>query len=122
MLSIEDDSSLHKCLYYPKDLVAWAKENSECFTDGGLNARTATPQRPHQFPCPETGSWFTTAQSGSRRYLKQDIVIPAFDSDYSDTFWQRSPDQSASTCRTIDLFVSGSTATDAPVATRRVRR
>lgn len=75
LLSIEDDSSLHKCLYYPKDLVAWAKENSECFTDGGLNARTATPQRPHQFPCPETGSWFTTAQSGSRRYLKQDIVV-----------------------------------------------
>ena len=40
LLGIEDDSSLHKYLYYPKDLVAWAKENADRFPDGGLNTKT----------------------------------------------------------------------------------
>ncbi len=99
LLGIEDDSSLHKYLYYPKDLVAWAKENADRFPDGGLSTKTDKQRAnvPAGSPCPESGWWFTPAQSGSRRYFKQGTVMPALGSDYGDTYWQWSPDQSAPT-------------------------
>jgi hypothetical protein len=55
------------------------------------------PNVPAGSPCPETGWWFTPAQSGSRRYFKQGAVMPSLGGDYGDTFWQWSPDQSAPT-------------------------
>lgn len=99
LLDIEDDSSLHKYLYYPKDLVAWAKENADRFPDGGLSTKTDKQRAnvPAGSPCPESGWWFTPAQSGSRHYFKQGTVMPALGSDYGDTYWQWSPDQSAPT-------------------------
>lgn len=45
-------------------------------------------------PCPETGWWFTPAQSGSRRYFKAGETMPSLGGDYGLTFWQWSPDQS----------------------------
>ncbi|MBU1364575.1 MAG: hypothetical protein KKE51_12220 [Gammaproteobacteria bacterium] len=46
-------------------------------------------------PCTEAGWWFTPAKPGSRRYFKQGETMPSLGGDYGDTFWQRSPDQSA---------------------------
>ncbi len=98
LLGIEDDSSLHKYLYYPKDMVAWARENAERFKDGGKGA--PPKQRSNvaaNQPCPEAGWWFTPAQCNSRRYFKQGEVMPSVGGDYGATFWQWSPDQSAPT-------------------------
>ncbi|MBL8404388.1 MAG: hypothetical protein JNL16_07585 [Dechloromonas sp.] len=55
------------------------------------------PNAPAGSPCPESGWWFTLAQSGSRRYFKQGAVMPSLGRDYGDTFWQWSPDQSMPT-------------------------
>ena len=100
LLNIEDDSSLHKYIYYPKDLVAWCRANESKYsadtktlgdpaTAGGIAAG--------QF-CPKSGWWFTPAKANSRRYIQQGIAFPAIeDSDYGTTFWQWSPDQSAPT-------------------------
>lgn len=96
LLGIEDDSSLHKYLYYPKDLVAWAKGNAHRFPDGGMVSTTTTRLNvPAGQPCPEGGWWFTPAQANSRRYFKQGETMPSLGGDYGLTFWQWSPDQSA---------------------------
>jgi len=93
---IEDDSSLHKYIYYPKDLVAWASENADRFADDGKSAQTKSrPNVPAKQPCPETGWWCHTAQANSRRYFKQDEIMPSVGGDYGQTFWQWSPDQTA---------------------------
>lgn len=96
LLGIEDDSSLHKYLYYPKDLVTWARENSDRSPDCGKGAETKPrPNVPANHPCPEAGWWFTPAQANSRRYFKQGEIMPSVGGDYGQTFWQWSPDQSA---------------------------
>ncbi len=96
LLGIEDDSSLHKYLYYPKHLVAWAKENTHRFPDGGMTpAATKRSNVPAGQTCPETGWWFTPAQANSRRYFKQGQTMPSVGGDYGQTFWQWSPDQTA---------------------------
>ncbi|WP_428827484.1 PoNe immunity protein domain-containing protein [Azonexus sp. IMCC34842] len=98
LLGIEDDSSLHKYLYYPKHLVAWAKENAQRFPDGGMTSPKTTRLNVHAGqPCPEAGWWFTPAQANSCRYFKQGENMPSLGGDYGLTFWQWSPDQSVPT-------------------------
>ena len=100
LLGIKDDSSLHKYLYYPKDLVAWYRANktkyltdTKALRDPATNAGIAAGQF-----CPKSGWWFTPAQLNSRRYVQQGVIFPAIEgSDYGTTFWQWSPDQSAPT-------------------------
>jgi hypothetical protein len=96
LLGIEDDSSLHKYLYYPKDLVAWARDNADRFPNGGPDTTVNSGSNvPAGQPCPESGWWFTPAKTGSRRYFRQGDLFPDYPgSDYGSTFWQRSPDQS----------------------------
>lgn len=95
LLGIEDDSSLHKYLYYPKDLVTWAKENAGRFPDGGMTPTTTKrPNVAAGAPCPESGWWFTPAKANSRQYFKQGASLPSVGGDYGRTFWQWSPDQS----------------------------
>lgn len=98
LLGIEDDSSLHKYLYYPKDLVAWSRENAARYACGtGDGASLSRPNVPAGQPCPETGWWFTPAREHSRRYFKQGEAMPDVGGDYGTTFWQWSPDQAAPT-------------------------
>lgn len=98
LLGIEDDSSLHKYLYYPKDLVAWARENASRFPEGGLGSdSTKRTNVPAGQLCPESGWWFSPAKADSRRYFKQGDTMPSLGGDYGDTYWQWSPDQSAPT-------------------------
>lgn len=89
-----DDSQISH-LVYPKDLVAWARENADRFPDGGKgNTPKSRSNVPAGNSCPEAGWWFTPAQAGSRRYFKQGEIMPSISSDYGNTFWQWSPDQS----------------------------
>src|SRR5574343_376142 len=89
LLGIEDDSSLHKYLYYPKHLVAWAKENAGRFPDGGMTATTSKrPNVAAGAPCPESGWWFTPAKANSRQYFEQGASMLSVGGDYGLTFWQ----------------------------------
>lgn len=86
LLGIEDDSSLHKYLYYPKDMVAWARANASSSdasekTSFGLRAVAGEP-------CPREGFWVTPAKPGSRRHFKLGEVMSDFKSDYGMTIWQ----------------------------------
>ncbi|WP_460844285.1 hypothetical protein [Noviherbaspirillum agri] len=44
-------------------------------------------------PCPQTGYWFTPAQSSSGRHFKEGEKMPTIDSDYGATIWQWDPAQ-----------------------------
>lgn len=86
LLGIEDDSSLHKYLYYPKDLVAWCREHrglSDPTGAKGLSLRCEAGQ-----PCARDGEWETPAQANSRRRFKQGEVMPSVAADYGQTIWQ----------------------------------
>lgn len=86
LLGIEDDSSLHKYIYYPKDLVAWAHQHAELSEQspgGPSRLRCEAGQ-----PCPRTGWWFTPAQAGSRRRFQAGEVMPDFASDWGQVIWQ----------------------------------
>ncbi|MDD1968837.1 PoNi-like cognate immunity protein [Pseudomonas putida] len=97
LLGIEDDSSLHQYLYYPKDLVAWSRAHAAQYPDGGMTA-TATIQSTNiqaGQACLKTGWWFTPTRADSRRFFQKGATFPAIEnSDYGATFWQWSPDQS----------------------------
>lgn len=87
LLGIEDDSSLHRYLYYPKDMVAWAREHAALSEGQGATApirlRAAAGE-----PCPREGYWFTPAKQNSRRYFKQGEVMPDTQSRWGATIWQ----------------------------------
>ena len=91
LMGIEDDSSLHQYLYYPKDMVAFARGSKVTADSVGSmpEGRCAAGQ-----PCPRDGWWFSPAKVGSRRYFKQGEVMPKLDTGYGDTFWQWDTDQS----------------------------
>lgn len=92
LLGIDDDSSLHTYLYYPKDLVDWARAHS--VLEAKQNAIAATGLRCEAGqPCPKGGYWMTPAKSGSRRYFPQGQEMPPVASDYGTTIWQWDPNQ-----------------------------
>lgn len=81
-----DDSKLDH-LVYPKDLVEYARVNSQSATTqiGRIEAGK---------PCSKTGYWFTPAKSDSRRYFNQGEVMPGFsDSHWGDTIWYWSAEE-----------------------------
>lgn len=95
-LLFEIDDSKIEHMVYPKDLVAWARDNANRYPDGGLAAPVKSRHNvPGNAPCPKTGWWFTPAKAGSHRYFKQSEIMPSVGGDYGQTFWQWSPDQSA---------------------------
>jgi uncharacterized protein YjbI with pentapeptide repeats len=56
--------------------------------------RDTAPQNVHAGqPCPRNGFWFTPALPGSRRYFKQETVMPELKSNYGATIWQWDQDQ-----------------------------
>lgn len=80
-----DDSSINH-LVYPKDLVAWARDNkalSEEDSQGRSHLRCLGGQ-----PCPRAGFWFTPARANSRRAFAQSEVMPEVGGDYGSTIWQ----------------------------------
>ena len=88
LLGIEDDSSLHKYLYYPKDLVAWARKHASLSTND-LSAPDKLRLRCEGGePCPKGGHWETPAKVDSRRSFQAGEIMPSIDSDYGQTIWQ----------------------------------
>jgi hypothetical protein len=86
LLGIEDDSSLHKYLYYPKDLVAWAREHA-ALTENSEKASVRLRALAGQ-PCPREGFWLTPAKADSRRHCKAGELMPDVGGDYGVTIWQ----------------------------------
>jgi hypothetical protein len=86
LLGIEDDSSLHKYLYYPKDLVAWARAHQQLSATeaGGRDGLRCEAGQ----PCPRAGYWFTPARLASRQRFEQGQVMPEVGSPYGATIWQ----------------------------------
>ena len=86
LLGIEDDSSLHQYLYYPKDLVAWAREHADL---AEFNNRQDTALRvPAGQPCLRAGYWFTPAAPSSRQHFEQGQIMPDLHNPAFDTIWQ----------------------------------
>lgn len=90
LLGIEDDSSLHQYLYYPKDLVAWAREHQALSCDAltGNKADAVRLRCEAGQACPREGWWFTPAKANSRRRFQQGEAMPAFSTDFGSTIWQ----------------------------------
>ncbi len=94
LLGIEDDSSLHKYLYYPKDMVAWARAHASLGTSAGQQQSMSSV--PGGQPCPQSGWWHTPARTNSRRYFKAGEVMPVIEgSAYGETFWLWDANQEA---------------------------
>lgn len=86
LLGIEDDSSLHKYLYYPKDMVAWARAHAAL---SAPDEKAAAPLRALAGePCPREGWWLTPAKLDSRRKFQQGETMPEVGGDYGATIWQ----------------------------------
>jgi hypothetical protein len=86
-----DDSSVDH-MVYPKDLVAWARENAALSEPDGQGN---TPLRcPAGQPCPKAGWWFTPSDPASRRQFKTDELMPEVPSAYGKTIWQFDTQQS----------------------------
>lgn len=86
LLGIEDDSSLHQYLYYPKDLVAWAKEHADLSDPD--NKKHLALRVPAGQPCLRTGYWFTPAAPKSRQRFEQGQIMPDLHNPAFDTIWQ----------------------------------
>jgi hypothetical protein len=95
LLGIDDDSSLHQYLYYPKDLVAWARANKHLSEPDTTTQQVRLRCEANQ-PCPREGFWFTPAQAGSRRFFKAGEVMPEISGDFGTTIWQWDQNQDAS--------------------------
>lgn len=86
LLGIEDDSSLHKYLYYPKDLVAWCRANAALSASdekSNIRLRCLAGQ-----PCPRGGHWFTPAQANSRHRFAASELMPDVGGSFGATIWQ----------------------------------
>ena len=86
LLGIEDDSSLHQYLYYPKDLVAWSREHA-ALSDAG-DKTTIRLRAMAGEACPKEGYWFTPARPNSRRRFHAGEPMPDTGGDYGATIWQ----------------------------------
>lgn len=85
LLGIEDDTSLHKYLYYPKDLVAWCRANAAL----GAPADERSPRLRCLAgqPCPRTGYWFTPSAAGSRQHFDAGQTMPDLASSDGTSGW-----------------------------------
>ncbi len=75
LLEIEDDSSLHQYLYYPKDLVQFARTFVPLANDvsnkQGNQLRCEAGEN-----CPKTGNWYSPANNMEKRHFKQGETMP----------------------------------------------
>jgi Domain of unknown function (DUF1911) len=86
-----DDTEIDN-MVYPRNLVAWAKQNkvlSEEDASGHIALRAMAGQT-----CPRDGYYFTPAQTNSRRHFKQGDTMPSLGGDYGVTIWQWDMQQS----------------------------
>lgn len=87
-----DDSSIDH-MVYPKDLVAWARQNqvlSQADEQGHAPLRCLAGQ-----PCVRDGFWFTPASPGSQQRFTQGQVMPDLGGAFGATVWQWAEQQDA---------------------------
>jgi len=80
-----DDSSLHKHLFYPKDIVQWARTQTTIKTvkDDVIQIKLRAGDK-----CSRTGYWQTPAQPESRQYFEQGVILPILNkSDWGEIYW-----------------------------------
>ena len=83
------------CKWYFVEMIDGEYDDeAETVESSAPAASSRRPNVPAGTPCPEAGWWFTPVKPDSRRYFKQGETMPALTSDYGQTFWQWSPDQS----------------------------
>ena len=80
-----DDRSLHHYLFYPKDIVQWARDNKQ---NNLLNRDTQQRSVAAGDICPQSGYWFTVAKENSRQYFNQGDIFPNFKNDWGEVYWQ----------------------------------
>jgi hypothetical protein len=86
LLGIEDDSGLDKYLYYPKDMVAWARSHtalSDPSASKGPGLRATAGEL-----CPREGFWTTAARPNARQKFSAGVPMPDLGGDYGATIWQ----------------------------------
>ena len=82
------------CKWYFVEMIDGEYDDEAETVESSAPVSTHRPNVPAGTPCPEAGWWFTPVKPDSRRYFKQGETMPALTSDYGQTFWQWSPDQS----------------------------
>ncbi|NHQ86765.1 DUF1911 domain-containing protein [Iodobacter sp. HSC-16F04] len=80
-----DDSSYRDHLYYPKDLIDFARSRTEQPSpENDLGPQRVVANK----PCPQSGYWYTPAKQNSRVLFKQGELMPDFPgSTYGATIW-----------------------------------
>ncbi|MCL6233525.1 PoNe immunity protein domain-containing protein [Acinetobacter amyesii] len=81
-----DESSLHKHLFYPKDIVAWARKNntqSEVTQENLTVIKVKAGEK-----SPKTGYWTTPAQEDSRVHVLRGEMLPTLsETDWGEVYW-----------------------------------
>ncbi|NHQ86763.1 DUF1911 domain-containing protein [Iodobacter sp. HSC-16F04] len=86
-----DDSSYRDHLYYPKDLIDFARSRTEQPSpENDLGPQRVVASQ----PCSQSGFWYSPAKQNSRAQFKQGELMPDFpDSTYGATIWYWDADQ-----------------------------
>lgn len=87
LLDIEDDSTLYQYLYYPKDLVAFARDFVPLEQDIS-NRKTGTLRLEAGQICPKAGEWYSPSNSIEKRNFNKGEVMPEIkDNPWGLTIW-----------------------------------
>ena len=86
-----DDSSYRDHLYYPKDLIDFARSRTEQPSpENDLGPQRVVANQ----PCSQSGFWYSPAKQNSRALFKQGELMPDFPgSSYGATIWYWDADQ-----------------------------
>lgn len=80
-----DDTSLHKHLFYPKDIVQWIRNQTtfKVSNDDSTRIKVKGGEK-----CLKTGYWTTPAQPGTRPHFSKDEILPTLSqTDWGDVYW-----------------------------------
>ena len=85
-----DDSTLQKYLFYPQDIVQWARSQKASYEP---NLDTQQYSIAAGEICPRSGYWFTVAKENSRQYFNEGDVFPDFKNSWGVVYWQFSGEE-----------------------------
>lgn len=85
-----DDSTLQKYLFYPRDIVQWARSQKASYEP---NLDTQQYSIAAGEICPRSGYWFTVAKENSRQYFNEGDVFPDFKNSWGVVYWQFSGEE-----------------------------
>lgn len=80
-----DDSSLHRHLFYPKDIVQWIRNQTKSMNtnDDSIRIKVKGGDK-----CPKKGYWITPAQPDTRPFFTQGEILPTLSqADWGDVYW-----------------------------------